>query len=59
MFSPHVPAGIVGRQEGWNYVFPFTLLMFEWTESRWPFQGSFGKSKLQIAKMNVNPGMRL
>ena len=51
MFSPQMLAGIVGRQEGWEHVFPFSSLMCEWTDGAWPYEGSFEK------EMNVNPNV--
>ena len=54
MFSSHMPAGIIGRQKGWNFVFPFSSLMCEWTDGMWPYEGSFEKEKLQMAEMNVD-----
>lgn len=56
MFSPHMPAAIVGRQKGWKYCmyFPFTSLRCEWTKAAWLFEWSFDKSKMQITKVNIN-----
>ncbi len=40
MFSQHMPAVIVGRQQGCTHVFPLTSLMCEWTKGEWPYEGS-------------------
>lgn len=54
MFSPHVPAGLIGRLKGWDFVFPFTSLMCDYTNGMWPYDGAFEREKLQMAEMNVN-----
>lgn len=54
MFPPQVLAGIVGRQRGWKFVVPFTVLMCDWTKEEWPYTGSFEKEKLELAEANVN-----
>lgn len=54
MFSPHVPAGLIGRLKGWDFVFPFTSLMCHYTNGMWPYDGAFEREKLQMAEMNVN-----
>ena len=52
MYMPSGPAGIVGRQAGWRYVAPFTVLMCDWTDGAWLHRGSLETEKLQLAEIN-------
>lgn len=55
LFAPHTPAGEVGRNKGWHYVFPFTSILAKWTEGIWPNEGSFDEDKLDFAGSQMNP----
>lgn len=43
IFSCRMPAGIVGRLKGWEYVFPFTAMMCDETHRLWPYEGTFNR----------------
>lgn len=55
MFPVSTPSGKVSREKRWECVYPFTILMRDWTNYAWPYDGSFETDKIELLCMNVNP----
>lgn len=54
IFSCRMPAGIVGRLKGWEYVFPFTAMMCDETHRLWPYEGTFNRVLSEFTQTYVN-----
>lgn len=54
LFSPRMPAGIVGRTKGWDRVFPFTARLCEETHRIWPYEGTFNLSLMEFVQHYIN-----
>lgn len=53
IIPPGSPAETVAKQAGDYFVLPFTYEMCDWTDGRWPIEGSFAPNKITLSNEMV------